>query len=268
MTSDREIPASDKTPFQRLLRYAQPYKRQIRLSSTYSILNKIFDLAPPLLIGMAVDLVVQREDSWLAGIGIVNVGNQLLVLSAATALIWILESVFEYLEKTGWRNLAQTLEHDMRIDAYRRVQDMELAFFEDKSSGGLMSVLNDDVNQLERFLDVGANELLQVATTVIVIGAIFFYISPEVAWLSMLPMPFILWGSLAFQKRLAPRYANVREEVGSLNGDLAGNLGGVATIKSFVAEEREVDRITYRSKAYANANRSAIRLSSAFSPMI
>ena len=268
MTFDRERPISDKTPFQRLLRYARPHRRQIRLSSLYSILNKIFDLAPPLLIGMAVDLVVKRESSWLASIGIVDVVSQLWTLSAATALIWILESIFEYLEKTGWRNLAQTLEHDMRMDAYRRVQDMELAFFEDKSSGGLMSILNDDVNQLERFLDVGANELLQVTTTVIVIASIFFYISPEVAWLSMLPMPFILWGSIAFQKRLAPRYAKVREEVGSLNGDLAGNLGGIATIKSFAAEDREIERIANRSKAYANANRRAIRLSAAFSPLI
>ena len=145
---------------------------------------------------------------------------------------------------------------------------MDLAYFEDRSTGGLMAVLNDDVNQLERFLDVGANELLQVSTTVLTIGAVFFWIAPEVAWMSMLPMPFILWGSIVFQKRLAPRYRAVREEVGNLNGDLAGNLGGIATIKSFTAERLEVDRIGARSDAYREANTRAIRLSSAFSPLI
>ncbi|MFT4647512.1 MAG: ATP-binding cassette subfamily B protein [Glaciecola sp.] len=256
------------SPLRRLLAYASPYRGRIRKATIYSVTNKIFDLAPPVLIGMAVDVVVERENSWLARMGYVDIVTQLAILSGLTFLIWALESGFEYIYKVAWRNLAQDLQHDLRLAAYGHVQNMELAFFEDRSSGGLMSVLNDDVNQLERFLDNGANELLQVTTTVIVIGAAFFWLAPEVAWMSMLPMPFILWGSVLFQKRLAPRYAKVREQVGQLNGDLAGNLGGIATIKSFTAEQRECDRIAERSNAYREANASAIALSSAFSPLI
>ncbi len=258
----------DKTPLRRLSRYARKHRRRVWINATFSVLNKIFDLAPPGLIGMAVDIVVEREESLLARMGVPDPTHQVWVLAGLTFVIWVLESVFEYLEKVGWRNLAQTLQHELRLDAYGRVQDMELAYFEDQSTGGLMSVLNDDVNQLERFLDNGANDLLQVGTTVLVIGAAFFWIAPEVAWMSMLPMPFILWGSVAYQKRLAPRYARVREEVGLLNSDLAGHLGGITTIKSFTAEERELGRIGMRSNAYREANSSAITLSSAFSPLI
>ncbi len=257
-----------RSPLARLLRYARPHRAAVRKSAIWSVLNKIFDLAPPALIGMAVDVVVEREDSLLARLGFPDIVTQLWILTVLTFVIWGLESLFEYWLKVGWRNLAQSLQHDLRIDAYARVQDMQLAFFEDKSSGGLMSILNDDVNQLERFLDSGANELLQVVTTVLVIGAAFFWLAPEVAWMAMLPMPFILWGSVLFQKRLAPRYAQVREEVGLLNADLAGNLGGMATIKSFTAEDRERERVRARSDAYRVANESAIRLSSAFSPLI
>lgn len=260
--------SDERAPLRRLLEYARPYRRRVWASAAWSVLNKVFDLAPPALLGMAVDVVVNRQDSFLARFGWTSVWGQFMLLTVLTVLIWVLESVFEYLHKVGWRNLAQSLQHGLRLDAYGRVQDMELAFFEDRSTGGLMAVLNDDVNQLERFLDVGANELLQVATTVLVIGVAFFWLSPEVAWMAMLPMPFILWGSVAFQKRLAPRYARVREEVGLLNSDLAGHLGGIATIKSFTAEERELERIRGRSEAYRAANASAIQLSSAFSPLI
>ncbi len=260
--------SNERTPLRRLLEYARPYRRRVWASGAWSVLNKVFDLAPPALLGMAVDVVVNRQDSFLARFGWTSVWGQFVLLTVLTVLIWVLESVFEYLHKVGWRNLAQSLQHGLRLDAYGRVQEMELAFFEDRSTGGLMAVLNDDVNQLERFLDVGANELLQVSTTVLVIGVAFFWLSPEVAWMAMLPMPFILWGSVAFQKRLAPRYARVREEVGLLNSDLAGHLGGIATIKSFTAEERELERIRGRSEAYRAANASAIRLSSAFSPLI
>ena len=257
-----------RSPLRRLLEYARPHRARMRRAAAWSVLNKVFDLAPPLLIGVAVDLVVERENSLLAGWGLETVTSQLLALSGLTFVIWAAESVFEYLHKLGWRNLAQDLEHELRMDAYGRVQDMDLAYFEDRSTGGLMAVLNDDVNQLERFLDIGANELLQVSTTVLTIGAVFFWIAPEVAWMSMLPMPLILWGSIVFQKRLAPRYREMREQVGHLNGDLAGNLGGIATIKSFTAEAREVERIGERSAAYRTANARAIRLSSAFSPLI
>ena len=256
------------SPLRRLLAYAHGHRPRVLRNALWSVLNKLLDLAPPLLIGLAVDVVVLQDESPLARMGIDGPTRQLAAIAALTFAVWGLESVFEYWLKLGWRNLAQTLQHELRLDAYGKVQNMELAFFEDRSTGGLMSVLNDDVNQLERFLDNGANELIQVTTTVLAIGAVFFWMAPEVAWMAMLPMPFILWGSVLFQKRLTPRYAAVRDEVGLLNADLAGHLGGIATIKSFTAEEREHQRIGMRSEAYRRANRAAIRLSSAFSPLI
>lgn len=260
--------AQASRPLARLLRYARPHGRRIWLATAYSILNKIFDLAPPLLIGAAVDIMVKKQDSMLAKMGVTSVMGQLWVLAAGTVVIWGIESLFEYAYAVEWRNLAQTLEHDLRMDAYRHVQKLDMAYFEDRSTGGLMAILSDDINQLERFLDGGANDILQVSTTALIVGAIFFYLSPEVAWLSMLPMPFVIWGSLAFQKKVAPRYVEVRERVGLLNGQLGNNLGGIATIKSFTAEEFEVERIAKESEAYSQANTKAIRLSSAFSPLI
>ena len=259
---------TDLHPLNRLWNYAVPHRRAMVLASLYSVLNKLFDLAPPLLIGAAVDVVVAKQDSLLAKLGVQDTGTQLLVLAGLTVFIWVFESGFQYLYQVAWRNLAQTIQHDLRIDTYDHVQHLKLAYFEDRSTGGLLSVLNNDINQLELFLNVGVNDIWQVVTTVTVIGGIFFYTAPEVAWMAMLPMPFIIWGSIRFQKTLAPRYAAVREQVGILNGYLANNLSGVATIKSFTAESHELDRITRESDLYRTANESAIKFSSAFVPLI
>jgi ATP-binding cassette subfamily B protein len=232
------------------------------------VLNKLFDLAPPALIGIAVDVVVEQQDSMLAQLGLESVFGQLLALTLLSMVIWGLESTFEYAYARLWRNLAQTIQHDLRLDAYSHVQNLELSYFESRSTGGLMSILNDDINQLERFLDFGANEILQVATTVVIIGVAFFVLAPTVAWMSMLPMPFILWGSVAFQSLLAPRYAEVREKVSLLNGRLSNNLSGITTIKSFTTEEYEIQRLTLESEAYRQSNRRAIALSAAFVPLI
>jgi ATP-binding cassette, subfamily B, bacterial len=255
-------------PFQRLFDYGHQYQRQIGQATATSILNKIFDLAPPALIGAAVDVVVKQQDSLIAQFGIKNIAGQLWVLAILSFIIWGLESVFEYAYQRLWRNLAQTIQHDLRIDAYRHLQDLEISYFEDRSTGGLMSILSDDINQLERFLDGGANEVIQVITTVIIIGGTFFLLAPSVAWMAMLPIPFILWGSIAFQRLLAPRYADVREKVSLLNGQLSNNLSGMTTIKSFTAEVYEVQRIETESHAYRQSNRRAIALSAAYTPLI
>ncbi len=255
-------------PLARLWRYARPHRRRLVLASTYSILNKAFDLAPPALIGAAVDIVVTRDNSLISRLGYPDLVTQLWILAGITLVVWGLESLFQYAYAILWRNLAQTLQHELRLDAYGHVQSLELAYFEDRSTGGLMSVLNDDINQLERFLDGGANDIIQLITTVLIIGGIFFALAPTVAWYAMLPMPFIIWGSIRFQRRLAPRYAEVREHVGLMNGQLANNLGGIATIKSFTAEAHELARIGAESDLYRESNRQAIALSSAFVPVI
>jgi ATP-binding cassette subfamily B protein len=255
-------------PLQRLLDYGNEYRRQIWLAIGCSVLNKLFDLAPPALIGIAVDVVVQQQDSIIAQFGIQDILGQFLILSLLTVVTWILESFFEYRYKLLWRNLGQKIQHNLRLDAYKHLQELELAYFEERSTGGLMSILSDDVNQLERFLDVGANDIIQVATTVVIIGGAFFVLAPSIAWMAILPMPFILWGSVAFQKLLAPRYADVREKVGLLNGRLSNNLSGITTIKSFTAEEYEAGRLEIESIAYRQSNSKAIALSAAFIPLI
>ncbi|MEX1257893.1 MAG: ABC transporter ATP-binding protein [Gemmatimonadota bacterium] len=261
--------ASDRRhPLSRLLSYARPHRRQMWLASVCSVLNKVFDLGPPVLIGAAVDVIVQRENSFLAGFGVVELWDQLLLLSAITFVVWILESVFQYAYALLWRNLAQTVEHELRLDAYRHLQGLELAYYEERSTGGLMSILSDDINQLERFLDIGANELLQVATTTVVIAVAFIVVAPSVSWMAIAPMPVVIWGSIWFQGFLMPYYAEVREKVGLLNARLSNNLSGITTIKAFTAEEFETGQIGRESAAYRDANRRAIRVSSAFVPLI
>lgn len=256
------------SPLRQLISYLKPYRRKTNLAILFSIFNKIFDLAPPILIGAAVDVVVKGEESLISRLGITNPTDQLIYLAGITAIIWVLESVFEYLFKVYWRDLAQEVQDSLRKDAYAHMQKQELAFFEDKSSGDLISILNDDVNQLERFLDSGANDIIQVVITVLVIGSIFMFSAPEIGWMAMLPMPFIIWGSVWFQRKLEPKYRVVRQKAGENSSQLVNNIGGMATIKSYATEDYENERIALSSGAYKEANQKVIRLSSAFVPLI
>ena len=244
-----------------------PFRGRIILGTAYSILNKIFDLAPPVLIGMAVDVVVRPKASYLSQY-VPDVEQQLWVLAILTFLVWGAESVFEYLYAVTWRNLAQQLQHDVRVRAYNHVQSLDHSSLDELTSGKLMAVLNDDVNQLERFFNDGANSILQLTTTILVVGGLFIGAVPTLAWMAFLPAPVVWLASVRVQAALAPRYRAVRDQAGQINDLLAGNIGGLTTIKSFVTEAHESRRLDEHSLQYQKRNESAINLSSAFVPII
>lgn len=248
--------------------YSKEQETKVRRGIFYSILNKLFDLAPPVLIGIAIDIVVEGSDSFLGGLGIVNRRQQLVVLAFLTFAIWALESIFDYLAAVTWRNISQDVEHSLRSDTFKNVLGLDLQYFENKSSGRLMAILNDDVNQLEKFLDTGANKLLQTITTVVVIGGTFLYISPLIAIFAFIPIPVIIFGSFRFTKTTASRYTRIRNAIETLNANLSNSISGILTVKSFNREEKEFARIISSSTEVKSANYHAIRLSAAFIPII
>ena len=251
-----------------LLRYLKPWRFRVFRASIFSGLNKIFDIAPEVLIGVAVDLVVKRNESFVASLGIESVNNQVLFLGGITFVIWALESLFEYLYLIEWRSLAQKVEHSLRVSAYDHAQRLELNWHEKQTTGNISAILNDDVNQLERFLNNGVNQIIQVIISTIIIGFIFFYISPLIASIAILPVPIIFFMSLFFQKKLSPRYKSIREKVGVLNSSIINNLMGIQTIKSFMTFDFEKGIIKGLSDDYQKENIKAIAISSAFNPLI
>lgn len=255
-------------PLKELFNYAKSYKLKVYKASLFSVINKLFDIAPEILIGMAIDVVVSKEESFLAHFGVVDPWEQILFLGVLTFFIWAGESLFEYLLLISWRGLAQTVQHDLRIDSYKHIQNLDYSYFEDKSTGNLVSILNDDVNQLERFLNGGANNLIQTFTAVVGVGAVFFFLSPKIAMIAFLPIPIIIIGAFYFQKRALPLYAKVRQAVGDLSSRLSNNISGIMTIKSFTTEEFESKQLEKQSQDYVDANIKAIAVSSAFIPII
>lgn len=264
-----QAPADPRSPLRRLWTYARGHRRQVVAAIAVTVLNKLADVMPELLIGAAVDVVVRQKESLVGEVlGIESLTGQLTALAVINVLVWVVESGSDWVAHLLWRNLAQTIEHEARMDAYAHVQELELAWFEDQSTGGLLSILNDDVNQLERFLDIGAIDILATFVNVVFVGAVFFVAAPELGLFAFVPIPVIIYGSILFQRRLEPRYAKVRQAAGEVGGLVAGNLSGIATIRAFTAERREVARVEAASQGYREANGEAIRLSSAFIPII
>ena len=260
--------ANNQNPIVRLYLNLRDERKLLFFAFLSSIINRILDLAPPVIIGLAVDIVVKEQNSWIGSFGIKDVPFQLLFLAFASGIVWSGESFFQYLYSVLWRNIAQISQHKLRIKAYDHIQKLDMQFFDRDNTGRLLSILNDDINQLERFLDHGANEIIQLFVSVLIIGGTMLLVAPKIAIFAFIPIPFIFWGSIRFQKRLAPKYKDVRSKAGLLASRLNNNLGGILTIKSFTTEKWELNRLNKESLSYQKSNKSAIKLSSAFIPLI
>ena len=251
-----------------LLYYTSPSKGKIIFASICSVFNKLCDIAPEILIGISIDIIVNQQHSIIAKLGIINPFTQLFIVGSLTALLWILESVFEYFYSITWRNIAQEVQHTIRLKAYATVQNLDLAYLENKTIGGLLNILHDDVHQLEQFLSQGPNEIIQLVVNIIVMGLLFLYLSPLLALLSLLPIPFVIGIAFYFQHKLAYLYEIVRQTSGNLASHIAYRLQGIATIKSYTTELYELEQLRKESNLYQEANRHANQVTAEYIPLV
>jgi ATP-binding cassette subfamily B protein len=260
---------SAQHPMISLFFYILPHKGWFSWSCINSILNKILDLMPPLLVGWVIDSVRREPPEWIANlVGTADPWQLAVFLAVLGVVIFGFESLFEWAFQYGFMNLAQRVQHILRTDAYNHIQKREIEFFENHRMGETMAMLNDDVNQIERFLNTGFNDLLQLLVLLLFSIFVLVDVSWQLALIGLIPVPLILWGSWFYQNLISPRYKRVREAVGSLSSRLENNIAGILVIKSFTAEAFEFQRVSEASLEYKKANHLAIRYSSVYVPLI
>jgi ATP-binding cassette, subfamily B, bacterial len=268
MTSETYLSTS-KYPLLRLLNYMRGYRKDYNLALLYSVLNKLFDILPEILLGVAVNVVVDQKNSWVSQwTGIDDLMTQLFILGFATFLIWVLESIFQYLYSVKWQNLAQNVEHQLRVDVYDHIQKSKIEDIEATSLGELISTINDDINQMERFLEDGVNQIVQLIVSTLLIGLVFLYLSPLITLFAVVPIPFIIIGAFYFQHRLQARFLKVRQMAANISTTLTRNILGLMTIKTYTTEAYEKERLSKASKDYQQANYDTIRISAMIKPII
>lgn len=245
------------------------YKSRFAVAITASTLNKVLDLMPPILVAWVIDTISRQPPLWIQQLFPQSKPFEIAIFLASLAVfIFGFESVFQWAYKRQFMNLAQDIQHDLRMRTYNRIQSRELAFFENHRLGETLAILNDDVNQLERFLNEGFNEIIQLIVLFCFAGSVMFVTSWELALFALSPIPFILIGSLWYQSLISPKFKQVREKVGELNSRLENNISGMTVIKSFSAEPYETQRVMKCSNNYKKANSSVIQLNALYVPLI
>ena len=236
-----------------------------------SIFARVLDLVPAIMLGYAVDALTQGR-SFLpflpASLRPATRTQELYAAVATIAGAFLVGAAFHWLRNWGWNSFSQHIQHAVRTDTYDKMQRLNMDFFATKQTGEMMSILSNDVNRLERFLNDGMNSVFRLSVMVVAIGVVLFVYNWQLALITMLPVPIIAWFTYRFVKAIQPQYADVRSSVGHLNSRLENNLGGIQVIKTSNTESYESERVEGVSQEYFDANWGAITIRIKFFPAL
>jgi ATP-binding cassette subfamily B protein len=265
----------DGHPMVNLLGYARPYWPRLSLGVAAAVGTRVARLVPPVVVATAIDRVVlgSARPGLLAELGVVPTGAVvgeaarlalLRRLVAVAALAYLVRSATRFASRYLLQSSAQKIQRDLRNDTYDHLQRLSMDFFADHQTGGLLSILNSDVNRLEQFLNTEFRQLVRMVATVTGIAAVLWYYAPTLALVALAPVPLVGLASAGFLRWIEPRYRSIRETVARLNTRLENNLGGVAVVKAFDRYAFERDRVAEQSAAYHDEKVAALRVRRAF----
>ncbi|WP_411965373.1 ABC transporter ATP-binding protein [Haloferax sp. YSMS24] len=269
-----------ENPMRRLFsEYGRENTLQFFIGFLASIAARVLDLVPPVVLGLAIDAIIRQEKSFAAAVPVIpeawiqpfvpaTQSGQFFLAVGVIVFSFTGGAVFHWLRNWGWNSYAQNIQHAIRVDTYDRMQLLNMDFFADKQTGEMMSVLSNDVNRLERFLNDGMNSFFRLSVMVVAIAVVLLSYNWQLALVALLPVPLIALFTWKFVDIIQPKYADVRSSVGKLNSRLENNLGGIQVIKTFNAETHESDRVDDVSMDYFDANWDAINTRIKFFPAL
>src|SRR5436190_23027043 len=155
---------------------------------------------------------------------------------------------------------------DLRSDLYSHIQLLPLRWFDNRATGDLMTRILEDVTSVERMLIDGIEQGTMAILQIIIVLVGMFYLSPKLALVGLVPVPFLAGGALWYTLTAHRRYRVQRQAASSMNSLLHDNLAGVRQIKSFVRETEEHARFNKVSDDLRRATLVVMKVWAVYNP--
>ena len=239
----------------RVLSYLKPYKKAVSLTLGFAILTTLLDLIPPWIIKVIIDELVDGKKTSLINWVVVGLIG-----------VYFLRNFLNYQRIMFNNRLEQDVVFDMRSNVYKALNQLSINFFENRSTGELMSRVNDDVNYVERIFIDGVEQVVTAILTLTGITIILFYLHWKLALVALLPIPLLIWGASIYTKKAHSLYHKVRESAAKMNSRLQDSISGIREIFAFNRQSHEISLFEKKSREYCNSNLKVMSLWAIYSP--
>lgn len=239
----------------RVLTYLAPYRGLVCLTFFFAAMTTGLELIPPWLVKIVIDDVLPKQNmdvlSWV-----------LLGLILAYGLKNLCNSL-----RIRFNNmLEQRVVHRLRQEVFEALQRLSLNYYENRSTGEIMSRVVNDTEHVQRIFIDGFEGMLTASLTLIGILTILFVLNWKLALLVLLPIPILILGGVCFTRRVHQYYHEIRQQAAELNGYLQDALSGIRETMGFNRQSYEQSRFQDMSQQYGQANLKAMSLWSVYSP--
>lgn len=237
--------------FSYLKRYPLLATAQLTCAVLMTVLVIVFPGVAQTITG---EVIPQRDFDRLIPLALLAVGT-FFATNLFNSLRIILNNTFE-----------QKVIFDIRSDLYRKIQRLPMRWFDNRRTGDVMTRVTEDVTSMERVLIDGIEQGLVALLQVLVVGGYLFYLDAKMALITMIPMPFLIAGAIAYTKTSPKRHRVLRAETSEMNSLLHDNIDGIQQIKAFTREEAEHVRFNTASDRVREATLRIMRLWAIYNP--
>jgi len=236
-----------------------------------NVFARASSLLPPVVLGTAIDAVFLDR----TGYELLFLPDRFVPAGDAaqfwlsTGLIvgsFLATAVLTWVYGVAANNFAHRVMHAVRVDSFEKMQSLDMWFFDGKQTGEVMSILNNDATNLERFLDNALQNSVRLGVMVLGIALVLFSTNAQLASLTLVALPLMVGFTWWFMRAVEPRYTSQRESVGDLNTRLENALGGMQLIKTTGTESYESDRVRDASFSYFRDTMAVLKLNYVYRP--
>ncbi len=244
------------TTFRRLLGFLRPYRRTVIASLVFASLAMVMTVLIPWLVGQTVNAIENHDKS------------QILPYVLAIGGAGLLRLGLTVIRRLIAGKVSVNVEFDLRERMYQHLQSLELGFFDSQQTGQLMSRATIDLQSIRFFLGYGLIFLTQNALTLALASVVMFTIKPDLAALSLAPVPFVVLSAMRYNRRSRPAVQEISQRLAELTAEVEESISGVRIVKAFAREEHMLGRFRRSVLRVFDQNIYSTRLQAFYSPLL
>ncbi len=239
--------------------YCRPYLLHFGVSIVAMLLARAFWFFPPIVVGVLFDAVLIGDAPFRLPVvpqEAVPDGDTGQLLFAVGLLVggYVMGYVLVVFAGLVRAVAAYRVQHSLRTTVYDHTQRLEYEFFEQERKGELISILNNDVNRLETFLNSTLGRAGNVAFTLVALTAYMLWLNAQLALVAFLAPAVVFVFSYVYSRYVEPRYEEMRSRVGDISSLIENNVSGIGVIKTYTQESFENERVATASRKYRDVS--------------
>jgi ATP-binding cassette subfamily B multidrug efflux pump len=249
--------AFDRKLFARVFAFSKPYRRLFWITFILTILLAGLGVIRPLLMGRMIDDHAMTGDA-----------NGLLRITLIIVVLLIAEAIVQFYQSywTSW--LGQAVTFDLRQKLFRHILRFKLRWFDRTPIGTLVTRVVSDIETIEDIFSQGLLMIMGDILKLVVVVAAMFYWNWQLALLSMIPIPLLLWATNIFKNSIRSSFQDVRTQVARLNAFVQEHIQGMAIVQLFAREKQEYAKFQAINREHRKAHIRSVLAYSIFFPVV